>query len=417
MKANILIIDDTIENLNLLIDILNQEDYTIRPAKSGKIGLQTIEKEQPDIILLDVVMPEMDGFEVCRIIKSNPAYEKIPVIFISALDQNFDKVRAFELGAMDYITKPFNEKEVKKRIDTHIRMRSYQAELEQKNRELETALNLLNEKQAQLIQYEKMASLGVLTAGLAHEIINPINYIHNSILALEKTSEEMLEYLSRFSDICSESFPGNDEIRLLNEKIRLNYYRSTNNDLISSVKEGINRSTNIIRSLHNFSHQDNEKKENVRIKECLDITLLLLAHSLAGITVIKKNLDDLPVIKGNPGRLSQLFMNLLTNAIDSFNEENNPDREQWISIHSTVAEKNGKGYLSITIEDNGNGIPPQIQHKIFDPFFTTKDVGKGVGLGLYIVMAIVKEHSGILEMESIEKKGTVFRVFLPLKTE
>jgi two-component system, sensor histidine kinase and response regulator len=201
MKKNILIVDDNIENLNLLIKILEQEDYKIRPTKNCKLAIQSIEKEAPDLILMDVMLPDMNGYEACRIIKENEKYKNIPIIFISALNEVFDKIKAFLMGAVDYITKPFNTEEVKIRIKTHLDIVDYQKALEEKNLLLENANKQL-ELFVSFVSHDLRAPLrhvSGFTQFLKDEINNNLNdkskkYLKN-ILESTKLMENLIENL------------------------------------------------------------------------------------------------------------------------------------------------------------------------------------------------------------------------------
>jgi len=206
-KENVLLVDDTPANLEILIKMLQREGYKVRAVNSGMMALNAAGLEAPDIFLLDVNMPGMNGYETCRKLKESERFRSIPVIFISALSEVFDKVAAFESGGVDFITKPFQFEEVIARVRTHLELRRYQNLLEQKNKELKEALDRLNETQGQLINSEKMASLGVLTAGIAHEFNNPISFIHTSSLGLGNDVKFFLGMQQRYEEILTRCDP------------------------------------------------------------------------------------------------------------------------------------------------------------------------------------------------------------------
>ncbi len=200
-KGNIMVVDDTPANLRLLDELLIPLGYDVRPFPKGVLALKATESDPPDLILLDINMPDMNGFEVCRHLKDNVKTKDIPVIFLSARGETLDKVEAFSAGGIDYITKPFQIEELSVRIETHINLHRYQIEIEQKNIELQQTLEKLKESQTQLVQSEKMASLGVLTAGIAHEINNPVNFMQASAKGLGKVFMHIREILDQYAQI------------------------------------------------------------------------------------------------------------------------------------------------------------------------------------------------------------------------
>lgn len=218
-KGNILIVDDTPDNLRLLSTMLSEQGYKVRSAISGQMALMGIKASPPDLILLDINMPQMNGYEVCSSLKAREATQQIPVIFISALGEVLDKVKAFSVGGVDYITKPFQIEEVLARIETHLTIRNLQKQLTQhnvrlrqevsdrllaeqaereKSQQLTEALQQLKLTQAHLVQSEKMSSLGNLVAGIAHEINNPVGFIYGNLTYTTKHTQDLLELLELY---------------------------------------------------------------------------------------------------------------------------------------------------------------------------------------------------------------------------
>jgi len=197
-RGNILVVDDTPANLRLLAGILNGNGYKVRPVPNGELALSAAKGMPPDLILLDIMMPEMNGYEVCEKIKADERTRDIPVIFISAINDVLDKVKAFAVGGVDYITKPFQMEEVLVRVETHLAMCHLQKKLQEKNNELTVTLDELPATQHQLIQSEKMAALGQLIAGIAHEINTPLGAIRSSIGNITNFLDNNLESLPVF---------------------------------------------------------------------------------------------------------------------------------------------------------------------------------------------------------------------------
>jgi DNA-binding response OmpR family regulator len=248
-KANILAVDDNPANLRLLVEILQEQGYLVRPVPSGKFALTAAQGLPPDLILLDIMMPELDGYEVCQCLKNEEKTRHIPVIFISALNDALDKVKAFSVGGVDYITKPFQVEEILARVATHLRLSSLQQNLVQKTQALTETLQALQITQNQLIQTEKMAALGQLIAGIAHEINTPMGAIRSSIENITDFFDQyLLELPEIFSDLSVE------ERHLLRNILSLTQENSHN--LSTREKRQIKR--NIIQYLQAETIADSE---------------------------------------------------------------------------------------------------------------------------------------------------------------
>nr|NQU93599.1 hybrid sensor histidine kinase/response regulator [Bacteroidota bacterium] len=396
----ILIADDNENNLKVLSTMLRDSNYTIRIAKNGKQVLNSVAISLPDLILLDIHMPEMDGYETCERLKKSPVFKDIPVIFISALTETFNKVHAFRIGGVDYITKPFQIEEVRARVETHMLLR-------RKTVDLENALTEIKQVQAQLIHSEKMASLGVLSAGIAHEINNPINFVYAGVNSLIKNFKELAKAFSEFEHSCDhiDHLNGNMGYKSVFEKYGIDKKLKLIPQLADDIKTGAARTAEIIKGLKNFARTDTEEKVTCDVREPLKTALLLLKNSYKNrIEIIEKIETDLPVINCFPGLLMQVFVNILHNAIDAI------DGNGKIAVTIAREEKN----IRILIADTGKGIPEEVQVKIFDPFFTTKEVGKGMGLGLSITHGIIEKHRGTIKVQSKPGEGTEFDIRLPV---
>ena len=457
----ILLVDDMPTNLKVLSESIKSEGWITLIANDGESAIEQVGYAKPDLILLDVMMPGIDGFEVCRRLKANPETQSIPVIFMTALSDTVDKVRGLELGAVDYITKPFQREEVLARLRVHLKLCHFaiilekqakgleaqnqlamqeikkreQAEqilwelkekleqrVEERTAELSNSLHQLQSAQLQLVQSEKMSALGQLVAGIAHEINNPIGFISGNLQPAQDYVQDLFDLITLYQQ---HYLQPPSEISKKIEAIDLEYIQSDLPKLISSMKQGIARICNISDSLRIFSRADTDKKTEFNLHEGLDSTLLILKHRLKSndfrpeINVVR-NYGELPVIDCFAGQLNQVFMNILANAIDALDEMNLNRTFEEIELHPNQIQINTEllaqqKAVLIRIQDNGLGIPDAVKAHIFEHLYTTKPVGKGTGLGLSIARRIIEEvHSGKLSCNSILEKGTVFTIEIPL---
>ena len=422
----VLVVDDTPANLNVVAEALGDAGFEIAIATDGERAIKQATVGQPDLILLDVMMPGIDGFETCRRLKASPLTCDIPVIFMTALADTTDKVKGFNLGAVDYIPKPFQEAELIARVTTHLKLRhlsqTLEQQVEERTSELKTALQQVQQSQVQLVQSEKMAVLGQLVAGIAHEINNPVNFILGNL----DYTKEYTKSLLGFVQLYQKHYPNPvAEIQDHAKELDLEFLQEDLLKILDSMKMGTDRICEIVRSLRNFSHVDEAERKAVDIHEGIKSTLLILQHRLKSnsehpaIQVIQ-DYGQLPLIECYAGSLNQVFMNILANAIDALEEfsakhtyQENQKNPRQIIIRTSIIDSQ---VVQIAIADNGAGIPEEIQQRIFDPFFTTKPVGKGTGMGMSISYQIItKKHHGKLLCNSTLNKGAEFVIQIPLR--
>jgi len=286
------------------------------------------------------------------------------------------------------------------------RLEKQKINIENKNTQLQSALQKLKEAQNQLVQSEKMASVGQLTAGIAHEINNPINFVSSNVSPLKRDIEDIMKLLELCScDPAKEDMKSKfDKIEKYKEEIEYDVILEEIKQLLGGIEEGARRTMEIVRGLRNFSRLDEGEKKLVDINEGIDSTLLMLRNQLKNRIEVVKNFGSLPQLLCYPGKLNQVFMNILNNAGQSIEETGT------IQV-STSYQKNT---IQVSIKDSGKGMSEKVTEHIFEPFYTTKDVGKGTGLGLSISYGIIQEHDGNIVVKSKEGKGTEFIITLPV---
>uniref|UniRef100_A0A0C1N9C2 histidine kinase n=4 Tax=Nostocales TaxID=1161 RepID=A0A0C1N9C2_9CYAN len=262
--------------------------------------------------------------------------------------------------------------------------------------------------QSQLIQTEKMSSLGQMVAGIAHEINNPINFIYGNIEHTKNYVQDLLDIIN----IYQEKYPQVEtEIEEKIEDIELEFIISDLPKILGSMKMGVERIRQLVLSLRNFSRLDEAEVKSVDLHEGIDNTLLILSNRIKDNIVVVKKYGDLPLVECYPAQINQVFMNLLSNAIDALSNASQ-QLEKQIVIQTKLINSNS---IQVDIQDNGVGIPLEIQNKIFDPFFTTKPVGSGTGLGLSICYQIIEKHQGKISVKSQQNQGTELTVLLPIQ--
>ncbi|MCX7593273.1 MAG: response regulator [Fischerella sp.] len=453
----ILVIDDSPTNLEVLYSALSSAGYEVLVEMDGMSGIEQVKNNPPDLILLDIMMPKLNGFETCRLLQADLSTKDIPIIFITALADIEEKVKGLSLGAVDYITKPFQQDEVLARVHLQLKLRRLNIELEQQKKllekrveertaELYQALEQLKKTQLQLVQSERTSSLGQIVAGIVHEVNNPIGLISTNLYYAKNYLEELINLVKLYQQ--KFPHPGKDiEDRM--ETMDLEHVLEDLPKLISSMKLGTDNIRGIMQSLRNFSRADGEQKKSVDIHEGIETTLLILQYRLKAnpkrpAIQIVREYGNLPKIECYPGQLNQVFMNLLVNAIDSLDESFFTRRQSVAEVSSAIApavhsslvhDKEqinmnkgsrtnpqirictnvDKEQVIISLANNAMGIPDLFPSQIFPPFFSTKPKTKGNELGLAISYQIITEnHGGKLQCISSPNQGTEFIIQIPL---
>jgi len=284
-------------------------------------------------------------------------------------------------------------------------------DLEKANQHLKETLSTLKEAQVQLVNAEKMASLGQLTAGIAHEINNPINFVSSNIRPLRRDIDDILTIIQSYEDRTGNWSPEQlREMEAIKKQLDFDYLKEELQILINGIEEGANRTAEIVKGLRIFSRVDESDLKKADINQGIDSTLILLNSSMGGKIKVLRDYAEDAIIECYPGKLNQVFMNLLTNAIQAI-QAGQPRDGGLLHISTRLIEDR----LEIRIRDNGPGMTDAVRERIFEPFFTTKLVGQGTGLGLSIVHAIIESHNGTIRVESVPEKGTEFIILLPVR--
>jgi len=400
-------------NLDTLLATLGDR-YDLRVAIDGQSALALTDAGySPDLILLDIMMPDMDGYKVCAQLKENDKTCDIPIIFLTALDGDEDEAKGLELGAVDYITKPFNPAIVRRRVQTQLELKHHREHLEylvaQQTCELVEAYGDLKKIHNQMLQQEKMASIGQLDAGVAHEINNPAGFIGSNLGSLQKYVDKLNEGLAFMEQSLKQvdNAELQAEIKAKKQQLKLDFVQEDINDLITESKDGIERIATIVRNLKSFSRTENDKQEPIDLQEALESAISIAWNEIKYKAKIIKEYQPLPLVTCFPQQLSQVFVNLLVNAAHAI-------ENQGVITIKTRQEKN---WFVVQICDTGRGISEEHLAKLFEPFFTTKEVGKGTGLGLSICHDIMQKHHGIIEVDTKLGIGTSFTIKLPAVAE
>jgi len=413
----VLVVEDNVDMRRLLAFLVGQE-FRLRLARNGREGLEAVRQRAPDLVLTDVMMPEMSGTELCEAIKRDADLAAIPVVLVTSKAERQMKIEGLELGADDYVTKPFHPRELLARVRALVKLRRAQQELavrnallESTNEELHHTMEELKEASAQLVHAERLAAVGELAAGVAHEVNNPVNFAMNAAKALSATVDDVRQVAEQVAAID----PGDSgalrqqiqALESLRETLHFDDSAATLAELTGIVNEGLSRTAALVGDLRDFAAPGEREKGPVDVTRGLRTTLRLMGHSLvrAGIEAHVEIPAGLPPVQGDGRALNQVFLNLLKNAAEAFEGRAG-------SIH--VRARSEGGFVAVEIRDDGPGVPAALQDQLFQPFFTTKESGRGSGLGLSISRRIVQEHGGTLELTSVPGDGARVVVRLPV---
>jgi C4-dicarboxylate-specific signal transduction histidine kinase len=335
-----------------------------------------------------MMMPQKDGLQVCRELRQQTSTQSIPVLLLTARADEETKLTVLSAGANDFVTKPFSTTELSVRLKNLIEAYRLQRELARKNQILESTLEQLKDTEAQLAQSEKLASLGRMSAGIIHEINNPLNFTKTGLYTLRGMAEPLIE-------------PAKADFL----------------EVVRDLEDGINRIIDIVSDLRTFTEPNVTHLEEVSIAALVRSALRFLNNEWRDQVRVEIDVLEQHTIWANSHQLTQVLVNLLQNAFDAVKAKaissSESESEPLVQISSRAADTE----TLIVIRDNGEGIPAEHFYKIFDPFFTTKPVGQGTGLGLAVVYSVAEEHGGRVEVEESALGGAAFRLVLPAGDE
>lgn len=369
-EGTVLVVDDEPDMRRYLVDLL-EDKYRVLVARDGREALAMARRFRPDLIVLDLMLPEIDGLEVCRRIKQDAELRASRIVLLTARAEEPSKLVALQNGADDFLTKPFSGVEVQTRLRNLLHSAELEQDLHRRNRELEDTLGQLRETQDQLVHSEKLNALGRLSAGLLHEINNPLNY---ALTAIE--------------------FAKSDPVLENEADLR---------ETLGDIDGGMQRIRGIVKELRAFAYPSKSEQVAFRLAEPVDAALQMLAHEARGVAVHNR-VEGERVVVGSRNHITQVVVNLLSNAFKAI-RVNDAQRPGEVTLTSRVEAER----VVVCVRDNGTGIPKVAMDRIFDPFYTTADVGEGMGMGLSVCQTIIRNHGGELVVDSSEGQWTEFR--------
>jgi two-component system, NtrC family, sensor kinase len=407
-ERRVLVVDDEEQVRNLLSNYLGAS-YPCSKAASADEALQFLAAEPYALVIADVMMPGRNGIELLREITAR--YPDTMVVMVSAIARTQRVLDAVRLGAYDYILKPCDlhvlsmtvERALERRALLHA-ARYYKVDLERRNEELRRSKAELESLQAQIIQSEKMASLGQLAAGVAHELNNPAGFLYGNMEMLGEIVRGLERLLAFYETV---PLGGEEASRASAIKDEIDYEHTLADlrSIIGDCHDGAGRIRDVVQNLRTFSRLDEAEFKKVDIHEGIDSTIRLLTHFYGdGRVTLLRDYGELPPVDCYAGQLNQVWLNLLVNAAYAVCDGG----------EVRITTRGEAGRVRIRVSDTGRGIAPEHLTRIFDPFFTTKPVGEGTGLGLSVTYSIIERHGGEITVESELGKGTTFTVTLPV---
>ena len=402
-RARLIVADDNAD-MRRYLDRLLSPHWTVELAADGKAAFAAAVAAPPDLVLSDVMMPEMDGVGLLNALRADPRTSAIPVILISARAGEEERLSGLETGADDYLVKPFAAREVLTRVRTHLEMAKVRraseaaaraladtraallAQLRQEHAALLAAHEDLKQAQTQLVHSAKMASLGVLVAGIAHEINNPLAFVLGHLNTIQRNLDTVAERIGLH----------------IERTVDVPWKRAVSRS--REARLGLQRIQELVHQLRTFSRLDEGDRKHVSVRESIESVLVILGHRLEDRIRVLTRFGEPERIHCFASLFNQAVMNLVSNAIDAIDGQG----------EITLSTRAHDGWFELRVIDTGRGIPETVRDRVFEPFYTSKPVGKGTGLGLSITYSIAQKHDGVVELLPREGGGTIASLRFPL---
>lgn len=416
-RGNILIVDDTLDNIRLLSSLLVDYGYRVRKAINSDMALLAVEREQPDVILLDINMPGRNGYDTCQLLKQNGETRSIPVIFLSALDDALDKVRAFQVGGADYITKPFHLEEVLARIENQLELQRSRRVIEQQNHRLQEALEALQRSQLEQLRRAQLVGMGQLAAGVAQEMNNPMSFVRCNVGPAMRYVEQLLALVEAYQRALPD--PPLAVADCL-EAVDLEFVREDFPRLLRAMQHGADRIQGVTTALGVFSQLDESERRLWDLDGAIESAVLLLAQKLRGdgrraAIAVERGGDDLPKISCYGGQLTWVLIDWLRQAIAAIDRAVEMRRlggAPMIAIETALdRDDQGNGWVRITIRDNGCGLESCDRPYHYDS--RHPEMTDDPALNLHLAAShqvVVGNHGGVLRLEFVPGVGSVFEM-------
>jgi len=417
--SKVLIVDDAPDIVAISACALKADGHEVVSANTGRAALESAATQRPDAILLDVMMPEMDGIEVCRRLKADPQLRSIPVILVTGNTTDDDVIAGLDAGADDYVTKPFRKEILAARVRSALRVKQSHDAVCRINEQLQVEIAERKRMESELARAQRLESVGQLAAGIAHEINTPSQYLGDNLRFIEQAFANLARLVDAHHRLLEAARKAEfaeglvTEIDAIHCQADADYLAEQIPKATRESLEGVGHIARIVSAMRAFSHTSGDHKTPTDLNQVIESTLVVCRNAWKRVADVVSDFDpSLPLVPCVPGELNEVILNLVLNAAQAIADvvESRPEAKGRITIRT----RRNTGGIEIRIEDTGTGIPEEIRDRIFDPFFTTRQPGKGSGQGLAIAHAIVvKKHRGTISFETVMGRGTTFIVRLP----